>query len=108
MQIVDTRTLPPFEKVPGWHGKVVHAENMTFGHWRFEKGAEIHEHSHAQEEVWHGVEGELQAIVDGETVTAGPRMVLMLQPGAQHRITALSEGFAIVADHPARRDFGPA
>lgn len=107
MQIVDTKTLPPFEKVPGWHGCVFHSENMTFGHGRFEAGASIHEHSHEQEEVWHIVEGELQATVGGETVTAGPGMVILLPPGAQHRITALSDGFAIVADHPSRRDFGP-
>jgi len=108
MQVLDTRTLPPFEKVLGWHGCVFHGENMSFGHWRFEQGAAIHEHSHEQEEVWHILEGELEATVDGQTVTAGPGMVLMLRPGARHRITALSDGFAIVADHPARRDFGPA
>lgn len=107
MQILDTRSLPPFEKVPGWHGRVFHGENMTFGHWRFEKGAEIHEHSHVQEEVWHVVEGELRASVDGASATAGPGMAILLAPGAKHTITALSDGFAIVADHPARRDFGP-
>jgi quercetin dioxygenase-like cupin family protein len=107
MEIIDTRELPRFEKVQGWHGCVFHAQTMTFGHWRFDEGATIHAHSHEQEEVWHVVEGALQATVNGQTATAGPGMVVILERGAEHMITALTAGFAIVADHPSRRDFSP-
>jgi quercetin dioxygenase-like cupin family protein len=106
MELIDTAHLPMLEKLPGWHGKLFHAQSMTFAHWRFDAGAAIHAHFHEQEEVWHVLEGELEALVDGERYVAGPGMVLILAPNQQHAITALSAGMAIVADHPSRRDFG--
>jgi unsaturated pyranuronate lyase len=106
MQVVDTRTLPVLDKLPGWHGRLIHADSMTFAHWRFEAGAEIHRHHHEQEEVWHVVEGELEAQAGGTSARIGPGMVLILSPHQTHAIVALSDGFAIVADHPSRREFG--
>ncbi len=106
MRIIDTNGAPMLEKLPGWHGQIFHGENMTFAHWRFDTGAAIHPHHHEQEEVWHVVEGELEATVDGEARIAGPGMVLMLAPNETHAIIARTAGFAIVADHPARKDFG--
>jgi quercetin dioxygenase-like cupin family protein len=106
MELIDTYKLPDLEKLPGWHGKLFHAQSMTFAHWRFEVGATIHEHYHEQEEVWHVLEGQLEAVTRGEAVVAGPGMVLILEPNLPHAIRALSDGRAIVADHPSRRDFG--
>jgi quercetin dioxygenase-like cupin family protein len=106
MELIDTNTLPSSEKLPGWHGSIFHAQNMTFAHWRFEADATIHEHFHEQEEVWHVLEGKLEAKARGETFVAGPGMVLILEPNLPHSIKALSDGRAIVADHPSRRDFG--
>jgi quercetin dioxygenase-like cupin family protein len=105
VRIVDTGSLPMLEKLPGWHGKLIHADSMTFAHWDFDEGATIHEHFHEQEEVWHIIEGELEAMVDGERAVAGPGMVLILPPNAHHSIRALSAGKAIVADHPVRGEF---
>ena len=106
MELIDTHLLPSLEKLPGWHGKLIHAQSMTFAHWDFDQGAQIHAHSHEQEEVWHVLEGELEAVVDGETHVAVPGMVLILPPHQDHAITARTAGKAIVADHPSRRDFG--
>ncbi len=106
MQIIDTNTLPDLEKLPGWRGKLFHADSMTFAHWTFDAGATIHEHFHEQEEVWHVLEGELEARVDGHSHRAGPGMVLILAPHQKHAIIARTAGRAIVADHPSRRDFG--
>lgn len=106
MQIIDTHFLPILDKLPGWRGRLIHAQSMTFAHWDFDEGAQIHAHSHEQEEVWHVLEGQLVATVDDREVIAGPGMVLILPPLARHAITALTAGKAIVADHPSRRDFG--
>jgi quercetin dioxygenase-like cupin family protein len=106
MKLIDTEALPTLEKLPGWHGKLFHSEAMTFAHWQFDAGAVIHEHSHQQEEVWHVMQGELEALIDGQSVVAGPGMVLILAPHQLHSIVARSAGMAVVADHPSRRDFG--
>ena len=104
MRLIDTRQ-NLIEKRPGWTGCIFSSEAMTFAHWRFAKGAEIHAHDHEQEEVWRLVEGELELTVDGQTVTIGPGEVAILPPFTTHRIVALSDGYAIVADHPLRPGF---
>lgn len=104
MRIVDT-TEDLIEKRPGWVGAVFSSDSMTFAHWRFTKGAQIHAHDHVQEEVWHIVEGELEMIVDGVTTRVGPGKVAILSPNSAHAVTALSDGYAIVADYPLRPGF---
>jgi quercetin dioxygenase-like cupin family protein len=106
MPIIDTHQLPVLEKRPGWRGRVFHSPRMTFAHWDFAAGSTIHEHSHEQEEVWHLLEGELEITIDGEALVAGPGMVAIVPAGERHAVRALSDGKAIVADHPSRPDFG--
>ena len=106
MRIVDTGDLPTLEKLPGWRGKLIHAENMTFAHWSFDAGATIHEHCHEQEEVWHVLDGALEIAADGESAVARAGDVIILSPNTRHEVRVIEAGRAIVADHPARPDFG--
>jgi quercetin dioxygenase-like cupin family protein len=105
MPLIDTRALPVNEKRPGWRGRVFHADSMTFAHWEFAAGSTIHEHGHEQEEVWHILEGELELTLDGKTAVAGPGMVAIVPPHTPHAVKALTDGKAIVADHPSRPNF---
>ncbi len=38
---------------------------MTFAHYDFTRGSSIHEHFHAEEEVYEVIEGELEVTIDG-------------------------------------------
>jgi len=105
MPILDARQLPEVEKRPGWFGRIFSSKTMTFADWRFVAGAEIHEHSHPQEEVWQVLEGELTVTIDGATEIAGPGMVAIVPANARHSVVARSDGRALVADHPSRPDF---
>ena len=51
MTFTDTAKLKIIERRPGWHGRFFDSGNMTFGHYDFVKGTDIHEHNHEQEEV---------------------------------------------------------
>lgn len=106
MPFVDIRRIAPFEKRPGWRGRIFHTLGMTFGHWEFDKGAEIHAHEHDQEEVWQVLEGELEITVDGLTRLVTPGIVGVVPPNTPHRVVARSAGRAVAIDSPARRDFG--
>lgn len=108
MTVIDTTSLPVFEKRPGWHGSLFHSANMTFSQWRFEAGATIHEHFHPHEEVWQVLEGELEITVAGQAQAAGPGMALVVPPDTPHSVLALSDGRAHVVDFPLRTDFLPA
>jgi quercetin dioxygenase-like cupin family protein len=104
--IIDTAGLQVLEKRPGWRGKLIHSATMTFAHWDFDAGSDIHEHRHEQEEVWHVLEGELQITIGDETHIAGPGVVAIIPPHTSHAVKALTAGKAIVADFPVRADFG--
>jgi hypothetical protein len=85
MPFVDTKSLPVIERLPGWRGRYFHTVHMTFAHYQFSRGASIHEHGHAEEE------------------RAG--LVAMVRGGVRHSVRALTDGHAIVVDHPARLEF---
>ena len=106
IRIVHTADQPTLEKLPGWRGKLIHADSMTFAHWDFDEGAEIHEHHHEQEEAWHILAGRLALTADGETSEAAAGNVVILAPNTPHHIRVIESGRAIVADHPARPEFG--
>jgi quercetin dioxygenase-like cupin family protein len=107
MPFVDTREIAPFEKRPGWRGRIFHTTGLTFGHWEFDEGAEIHAHQHEQEEVWQVLEGALEITVGGVTRTVTPGVVGVVPPNTVHRVVAKTAGRAIAIDNPGRPDFGP-
>lgn len=107
MPFIDTSSIEEFERLPGWRGRIFQSEAMTFATWRFAAGAEIHAHHHPQEEVWQVLEGELEISIGGETRTAGPGMAAIVPGGTEHRVVALSDGVAMVADWPVREDMRP-
>jgi quercetin dioxygenase-like cupin family protein len=106
MPFVDTRSLPVIERLPGWHGRYFHSANMTFAHYHFARGASIHEHFHAEEEVYEVIEGELEVTIDGEAQIARAGFVAIVPSNARHSVKALTDGRAIIVDHPVRADFG--
>lgn len=105
MAVIDTRDLPVVERKPGWYGRYFNSPNMTFGNYEFDEGAVIDEHQHAQEEVWHVIEGFLEVTIDGAPCVAEPGFVAIVPPNAPHAVRALTYGKAIVVDHPIREGF---
>ena len=106
MPLVDTGNLKTIERLPGWHGRFFHTQNMTFAHYEFTRGSSIHEHFHPEEEVYEVIEGELEIVIDGVRHVARPGLVAIVPSNARHFVRALSNGRVIVIDHPARPDFG--
>ncbi|HZW93945.1 MAG TPA: cupin domain-containing protein [Candidatus Eremiobacteraceae bacterium] len=105
MPFVDTRNLDVIERLPGWHGRYFHSANMTFAHYDFTRGASIHEHFHPEEEVYEVIEGELEVTIEGVVEVVRPGVVAIVQANARHSVKALTDGRAIIVDHPVRRDF---
>jgi quercetin dioxygenase-like cupin family protein len=106
MPFVDTSRLPVIERLPGWHGRYFHSANMTFAHYDFTRGSSIHEHFHPEEEVYEVIEGELEVSIDGVAHIARAGVVAIVPGNVRHSVKALTDGRAIIVDHPARPDFG--
>jgi quercetin dioxygenase-like cupin family protein len=105
MPFLDTHSLPVIERLPGWHGRYFHTQSMTFAHYNFARGSTIHEHFHPEEEVYEVIEGELEVTIDGMAQVAREGVVAIVPPNARHSVKAVTDGKAIIVDHPARRDF---
>jgi len=78
---------------------------MTFAHYDFIQGSSIHEHSHPEEEVYEVINGELEVTIDGVAQIARPGFVTIIPPGITHAVKALTDGRAIIIDHPVRPVF---
>ena len=104
MPFIDTNELKTIERLPGWKGKYFDSESMTFGHYVFEAGSSIHEHSHANEEVWNVIDGQLEVTIGGKKQVAGPGCVAIVPPDKLHFVRAVTDGRAIVVDYPLRRE----
>jgi len=104
MPFIDTRELKMVERLPGWKGRYFDSESMTFGHYAFDAGSSIHEHSHPNEEVWNVIEGQLEVTIGAKTQVAGPGCVAIVPPDTLHHVRAITDGRAIVVNHPIRRD----
>ena len=102
MPIVDLNRLRVTERLPGWHGRYFHSANMTFAHYEFKRGSSIHEHFHPQEEVYEVIEGELEVTIDGVAEILRPGLVAIVPAGVRHSVKALTDGRAIIVDHPVR------
>lgn len=100
---IDTSSLNVIERLPGWHGRYFHSENMTFAHYDFQRGATIHEHFHPEEEVYEVVEGELEMTIDGVSGVARAGVVAIVPANLRHSVRALTDGRVIIVDHPVRR-----
>ncbi len=103
--VLDLSTLPVKQRLPGWRGRYFHSPNMTFAHYEFERGASIHEHYHPEEEVYVLLEGELELTIDGVPHIAKPGMVAIVPSNARHSVMALTDGSAMIVDHPRRPEF---
>jgi quercetin dioxygenase-like cupin family protein len=104
MPFIDTSTLNVVERLPGWYGRYFHSPSMTFAHYDFKQGSTIHEHFHPQEEVYEVIEGELEVTIDGVARIAQPGLVAIIPPNVRHSVKALTDGRAIIIDHPVRPD----
>jgi quercetin dioxygenase-like cupin family protein len=106
MPYIDTNELEVREPRPGWKGRFFHSANMTFGYWTVSAGSWIHEHSHTNEEVWNIIEGEFEFTVAGETQRVRPGTVAVVPADTPHGVVAVTDGRAIVVDHPVRHEIG--
>ena len=75
---------------------------MTFAYYAVEAGAWIHDHSHANDEVWNVIDGQLEITIAGEMQVACPGSAAVVPPNTVHSVKALSSVRAIVVNYPRR------
>lgn len=102
---VNMKDLSDFEKFPGYHGKMIHSERMTFVTWEIEEGAPFPEHKHPHEQITYIIEGELELTVSGETKVVGPGNTVIIPPNALHLGRAITACKIVDVFAPVREDY---
>ena len=98
-------SIPTKEIMPGYHGKLVHADYMSIAFWDVEKDAEVPEHSHMNEQIMHVMEGDFEFTLDGDTKIYGPGDIVIIGPHKKHSGRALTACKLIDVFSPTREEY---
>ena len=105
MQYVDLTEISSKEVVPGFHGKFVHAENMTTAYWDIVAGSSLPEHMHVHEQIMNLIEGEFELELDGEILKLYSDAVVVIPSNARHSGKAITHCKIIDVFSPMREDY---
>ena len=98
-------TIPSKEIMPGLHGKLVHSDHMSIAFWDVEKGAEVPEHAHMNEQIMHVMEGEFEFTLDGDTQIYYPGDIVVIAPHLKHSGIALTPCKLLDLFSPTREEY---
>jgi len=96
---------PEREIIPGFHGRLIHSDRMTFLLWRIDAGAPLPEHNHEHEQVVHMLEGEFELVLDGVPHRCTAGTVLVIPPHARHSGRAITDCVVMDVFAPVREDY---
>ncbi|MFZ6030682.1 MAG: cupin domain-containing protein [Chloroflexota bacterium] len=105
MPFVTLDSIPARQIVPGFHGRFVHSEHLTFSNWEVEAGAALPEHAHPHEQFTQLLEGEFEFTLEGETLVLKPGMVVVIPANARHAGKAITPCKIMDVFYPVREDY---
>jgi len=91
--------------LPGFLGRMIHTESMTFSSWTIEKGAELPQHSHPHEQLSIIVKGKFGFTLDSVYQEVTPGMVVVIPSNVEHSGIALEDCEIIDVFSPVREDY---
>ncbi len=97
--------LPSKEIMPGYHGKLVHGEKISWVFWEVEKGAQVPHHQHHHEQIMHVVDGRFEFTLDGDTQTYHPGDVVVIPSHTPHSGKALTQCKLMDVFSPVREEY---
>ena len=104
-EIMDWSKVEPRTVIPGFVGRFLHSDTMTFALWEIAAGAALPEHSHHHEQVVHLYEGEFEMTVDGVTRHMRAGTVFAIPANARHSGRAITDCRILDVFHPVREDY---
>lgn len=93
------------EIMPGYHGKLIHTQNMSLAFWDVEKGAVVPEHSHMNEQVMQVLEGQFEFTLNGTTTIYVPGDLVVIESHSSHSGKALTACKLMDVFSPTREEY---
>ena len=104
-EIMDWAKVQQRTVIPGFVGRFLHSDTMTFALWEIAAGAVLPEHSHHHEQVALVQEGEFEMTVEGVTRKVSAGMVSVIPSNARHYGRALTDCRILDVFYPVREDY---
>ncbi|MEX0290308.1 MAG: cupin domain-containing protein [Flavobacteriaceae bacterium] len=102
---IKLKDIRPKEIMPGYRGKLVHAENMSIAFWDVEEGAVVPEHSHMNEQIMQVLEGKFEFTVGGKTKVYVPDDLVLIPVHTPHGGRGLTPCRLMDVFSPAREEY---
>ncbi len=97
--------IPSKEIMPGYHGKLIHTNNMSLAFWEVEKDAIVPEHSHVNEQVMQVLEGKFEFTLNGITKIYEPGDLVIIGSFMPHSGKALTDCKLMDVFSPTREEY---
>tara|TARA_X000000950_G_scaffold273359_1_gene357052 strand:- start:376 stop:693 length:318 start_codon:yes stop_codon:yes gene_type:complete len=97
--------IKPVEIMPGFHGKLIHTDQISMAFWEVKKGAEVTSHSHMNEQIMHVMEGEFQFTLEGDTKVCHSGDIVIIPPNKLHSGKALTNCKLMDIFCPTREEY---
>jgi len=98
-------TLKSKELMPGYHGKMVHGQQLTWAFWTVEEGALVPQHHHPHEQIMHVVEGEFEFTINGQTQVYTAGAIVPIPSNIPHSGKALTACKLMDVFSPVREEY---
>lgn len=105
MTFTSLSEIPSREIVSGFHGKLIHTDQVTVAHWDVEAGAVLPEHAHIHEQITMLLEGQFELTVAGETRRLDAGAVAVIASNVPHAGRALTSCRIVDVFQPPRDDY---
>lgn len=92
------------EYLPGFFGRVLQSENMTFAYWRIEAGASLPLHHHPQEQVANMLSGTFELEIDGQKRVLQKGDIACIPGNVPHAGRAITSCEILDVFNPKRQD----
>lgn len=102
---MNVTTITSKEIMPGYHGKLVHGEKISWAFWSVEEGAEVPEHHHHHEQIMHVVKGDFEFTLNGSTKIYRNGDVVIIPSNTPHSGKALTPCQLMDVFSPVREEY---
>ena len=102
---LNIKNLKRREIIPGFNGRFVNGENITWAFWDIKKNSSIPEHFHIHEQIMHVLSGDFEFTINGLTSVFSKGDTIVIPSNSPHRGKALTDCKIMDVFSPKREEY---
>ena len=102
---LNIKNLKQREVIPGFNGKFVNGENITWAFWDIKKDSSIPDHFHIHEQIMHVISGDFEFTINGLTSVFSEGDTIVIPSNIPHRGKALTNCKIMDVFSPKREEY---